>query len=142
MTTILPSSDRWASFGSRVYIRAVVRIGIVLRSCRPNQTRRFLTLAAKGLPEASHQQATQARDLVLKYDPRTRGETACVPRVIASALLCRRRYKSWPRVCFGVLITPPFRAHAWLEAEGRSVQEDLPATFYGLLFAIPAGREP
>ena len=46
----------------------------------------------------------------------------CLERSVATALLCRMR-GSWPDWCAGVALEP-FRAHAWVEAEGSVVGED------------------
>jgi len=50
------------------------------------------------------------------------GRNACLPRTIATAILCRSA-GHWPTWCTGVLAAPPFSAHAWIEAEGRTVDE-------------------
>jgi hypothetical protein len=44
----------------------------------------------------------------------------------------------WPTWCVGVTTLPPFRAHSWVEAEGRPVGEDVPPTHFRKLISLPA----
>ncbi|MGH3821226.1 MAG: lasso peptide biosynthesis B2 protein [Pseudonocardiaceae bacterium] len=64
--------------------------------------------------------AAAARQAVVAVSVRCAGH-GCLPRSIATALLCRA-HGAWPTWHTGVR-TLPFAAHAWIEAEGRPVDE-------------------
>ena len=51
-----------------------------------------------------------------------------MPRSIATALLCRMS-GTWPTWRVGVRTVAPFSAHAWVEAEGKPVDEVEPAGY-------------
>lgn len=57
------------------------------------------------------------------------GPQGCLPRSVAVVLLCRLS-GAWPTWCAGVRVMPPFGAHAWVEADGVPVDENLPAQYF------------
>ncbi|AZQ70207.1 MULTISPECIES: lasso peptide biosynthesis B2 protein [Streptomyces] len=101
----------------------------------PRRIRRVLSLARRGAAPATGEQALTARRAVVAMSARCAGE-ACLQRSVATALLCRVR-GTWPDWCTGVR-TAPFRAHAWVEAEGRPIGEPFPADYYRTLIKIAA----
>jgi len=101
----------------------------------PRRIRRILSVAAFGARPANYAEAARARDTILSVSIRCCGPRACLPRSIAVALLCRLR-GTWPTWCVGVVAVPPFTAHAWVEADGRPVDEVVEADGLRTLFAV------
>ncbi|MBT2387350.1 lasso peptide biosynthesis B2 protein [Streptomyces sp. ISL-11] len=101
----------------------------------PRRIRRVLTLLRRGAAPATAEQALAARRRVVAVSARCAGE-GCLQRSIATALLCRLR-GVWPDWCTGVR-TGPFRAHAWVEVDGRPVGEPHPAGYYHRLMVVPS----
>ncbi|MEV4443459.1 lasso peptide biosynthesis B2 protein [Streptomyces sp. NPDC049577] len=106
-----------------------------LAALKPRRIRAVLTAARRGARPATAAQALAARRAVVSVSARCAGE-GCLQRSIATALLCRLR-GSWPEWCTGVR-TEPFRAHAWVQAEGRPVGEPHPDGYYRPLMVVPA----
>lgn len=98
--------------------------------------RSVLTLLRRGAAPASYAQAKNARDAVLAVSLGCAGPQGCLRRSLATVLLCRMAGR-WPTWCVGVRVLPPFGAHAWVEAEGRLVDEDVPDTYFRRLIAVP-----
>ncbi|WP_116213528.1 lasso peptide biosynthesis B2 protein [Streptomyces olivoreticuli] len=103
----------------------------------PRRIRRILSFLRRGAAPATMAQALAARQAVVATSARCAGE-GCLQRSVATALLCRLR-GVWPDWCTGVR-TAPFRAHAWVEAEGEPVGEPFPAGYYRPLMRVAAGR--
>jgi hypothetical protein len=99
-----------------------VGAGHLIGRLPPARIRRILTVAARGARAASYAEASRARRTVTAVSVRCAGE-GCLPRSIATALLCRVS-GSWPTWHAGVR-TIPFQAHAWVEADNRPVDEPL-----------------
>ncbi|MCQ8771253.1 lasso peptide biosynthesis B2 protein [Streptomyces telluris] len=115
---------------------AVARLLVLLP---PRRLRRALTAARNGAAPATAEQALAARQSVTALSPRCAGE-GCLQRSVATALLCRMR-GVWPDWCTGVR-TGPFRAHAWVEVDGRPIGEAHQAPgYYHRLMTVPA-RNP
>ncbi|GAA2209724.1 hypothetical protein GCM10009850_051830 [Nonomuraea monospora] len=102
----------------------------------PARIRAVLELARRGAPPATASQAKAARDAVMAVSLSCAGE-GCLPRSIATALLCRMR-GSWPTWCAGVRVHP-FAAHAWVEAGNRPVDEP-PASYHRTIVVPPLHR--
>jgi hypothetical protein len=100
----------------------------------PRRLTAVLRLLRRGAVPATHAQALRARADVTGTSTRCAGRY-CLERSLAVALLCRAR-GVWPTWCSGVR-TPPFAAHAWVEAEGRRVGEPAEAHDYRVLLAVP-----
>jgi hypothetical protein len=96
-----------------------------------------MTLLRRGAAPATHVNAKAARDAVLAVSLACTGPQGCLPRSLATALLCRMSGQ-WPVWCVGVRVLPPFGAHAWVEAEGRLVDEDAPDDYFQRLMTVPA----
>ncbi|QFQ99629.1 lasso peptide biosynthesis B2 protein [Streptomyces phaeolivaceus] len=90
----------------------------------PQRIRRVLTACSRGGRPATYAEAARARAEIVAVSVRCAGQ-GCLPRSIATALLCRAR-GAWPTWRTGMR-TVPTVAHAWVEAEGRPVDE-LPLT--------------
>lgn len=119
-------------------VKAIIGSAHLIGRTRPRTIRRILQLCARNARPASHAEAERARKLVVAASIRCAGD-GCVPRSIATALLCRVN-GAWPTWRSGVR-TNPFLAHAWVEVEGRPVDE--PATTLGVhpLITVPPGRQ-
>lgn len=111
-----------------------------LLSCtRPVVLETVLRAVSRGARPATYDEADAALQAVVASRKRLAGSFGCLPRSIAAALLCRMR-GSWPRWCVGTRVAPPFRAHAWLEADGRMVRElGSQSSYCLLLFVDPPG---
>ncbi|WP_302475374.1 lasso peptide biosynthesis B2 protein [Nocardiopsis sp. HUAS JQ3] len=138
MRDVLPEVPVRPNLPSRLLIRLIVPATQALsRRMSPQQLRRFLSRLAAGARPASYDEAKRARDHILTQSPLCRGGTACLTRSISVVLLCRIR-GVWPTWCVGVIAAPPFAAHAWIEAEGRMVDEPVDSSFYRTFFTVPA----
>jgi hypothetical protein len=101
----------------------------------PRRIRQVLTLLRRGATPATMEQALAARHAVVASSLRCAGE-GCLQRSVATALLCRLG-GAWPDWRTGVR-TAPFRAHAWVEAEGQPVGEPFQAGYYQTLMRVPS----
>ncbi|MFI5557860.1 lasso peptide biosynthesis B2 protein [Amycolatopsis japonica] len=92
----------------------------LLAAMSPRRIRSVLGLVYRGARSATHQEILRARMEVVGTSARCAGNF-CLQRSIATVLLARMRgaVGTW---CVGVR-SPPFAAHAWVEAEGRPVGE-------------------
>ncbi|KLJ03154.1 lasso peptide biosynthesis B2 protein [Streptomyces albidoflavus] len=121
----------------RLAARGAVGAALLLARLSPGRIRRALTLVAKGARPATAEEALAARRAVVSVSRRCAGQ-GCLPRAIATALLCRLSGR-WPDWCTGVR-TEPFRAHAWVEADGAPVGEGEDARYYRTVIAVRAPR--
>ncbi|MFI9307814.1 lasso peptide biosynthesis B2 protein [Streptomyces triculaminicus] len=103
---------------------AAARLLALMPPCR---IRAVLYALRRGAAPATTAQAGAARDAVVYASTRCAGR-ACLQRSLAVVLLCRMG-GAWPTWCTGIR-TSPFRAHAWVEAEGRPVGETEPPGYY------------
>ncbi|MDQ0752934.1 hypothetical protein QF034_007165 [Streptomyces africanus] len=69
------------------------------------------------------------------------GREGCLPRSLATILLCRL-HGQWPTWCVGARRLAPFGAHAWVEAEGVPVGEGHPPDYFRPLFTVPCAPDP
>jgi hypothetical protein len=120
----------------RVAARAAVGAAFGLSRLPPQRLRSVLALLNRGAKPATHAQALAAKDAVLAVSLACLGTRGCLPRSVATALLCRM-WGVWPTWCVGVRVKPPFGAHAWVEAEGRLVGEDAPEGYLSTLMSVP-----
>lgn len=106
------------------HLRQVARCTVVaawlLIRLSPARQRRVLSLAVRGARPAPYGKALDCRQAVVTVSRKCAG-LGCLQRSVATVLLCRMS-GVWPEWCTGVR-TEPFRAHAWVEAEGRPVGE-------------------
>ncbi|MEU1826728.1 lasso peptide biosynthesis B2 protein [Streptomyces abikoensis] len=113
--------------------------GHLIGRLSPRTIRNVLTVCARGARPAGYAEARRARARVVAVSVRCAGQ-GCLPRSIATALLCRAG-GAWPTWHAGVQ-TMPFRAHAWVEAENRPVDEPLSTTHMQPLVTVPPGGQP
>ncbi|MFI5836552.1 lasso peptide biosynthesis B2 protein [Micromonospora sp. NPDC051300] len=126
--------------GRRVLVLAVVAFARVLARRPPAQICRVLHRVSRGARPASRTEAAEARRVTVANSAFCAGPLGCLPRSIATALLCRAR-GAWPTWVAGVRRHPPFGAHAWVEAEGAAVDEPYPDGFHiPLLTVAPPGQ--
>ncbi|MFF4048317.1 lasso peptide biosynthesis B2 protein [Streptomyces chartreusis] len=126
--------------GRRLAARLVLLPAVALTLLPPRRMRAVLGVLRRGAAPATAAQARQARDAMCAVSLRCTGPKGCLPRSLGAALLCRLR-GTWPTWCTGVRVVPPFTAHAWIEAEGRPVGEDVPDGYFARLIAVePAER--
>jgi hypothetical protein len=129
------------SFGRRLRAHLAVVAGRVLATQPPARIRAVLAAASRGAPPASRRQAQEARDDVIAVSLVCRGANGCVPRSVASAVLCRLA-GSWPTWRVGVRPVAPFAAHAWIEAEGIMIGEEEPAGYFRPLLTVAPAVQP
>jgi hypothetical protein len=115
---------------------AAVGAARVLATQSPHRIRSVLARLSRGVPAADYEQALSARDAVTAVSLVCRGPRGCVPRSIATALVCRAS-GVWPTWCVGIRAMAPFAAHAWVEAGGAVVDEREPAGYFRPLIAVP-----
>ncbi|GGS61641.1 hypothetical protein GCM10010156_20370 [Planobispora rosea] len=109
----------------RLAARIAVGAALPLSLLPPRRLHGVLALLSRGAGPARYAHAKAAREAVLAVSLTCLGSHGCLPRSLATALLCRL-WGVWPTWCAGVRARPPFAAHAWVEAEGRPVDEDVP----------------
>ncbi|GAB3972184.1 hypothetical protein GCM10029978_048780 [Actinoallomurus acanthiterrae] len=100
----------------------------------PARIRAVLAVARRGARPATAAQAKAARDAVIAVSLSCAGE-GCLPRSIATALLCRLR-GTWPTWRTGVRLHP-FFAHAWVEADGHPIDEPYPPGYHTPTITVP-----
>ncbi|MEU3892035.1 lasso peptide biosynthesis B2 protein [Streptomyces sp. NPDC029041] len=124
----------------RTAARLVLLPAVVLALLPPRHIRTALGILRRGAAPASTGQAQNARDAMCAVSLLCAGPKGCLPRSLGAALLCRLG-GTWPTWCTGVRVTPPFTAHAWIEAEGRPVGEGVPQGYFARLVAVapPSG---
>ncbi|MGK5543406.1 lasso peptide biosynthesis B2 protein [Streptomyces sp. URMC 127] len=123
----------------RIAARLVVTAARLIEALPPRRIRTTLTLLRTGAAPATAPQAQSARDAVVAVSLRCAGQ-GCLQRSIATALLCRLG-GTWPTWCTGVR-TAPFRAHAWVEADGVPIGETEPPGYYTPTLTVPPSRRP
>jgi len=121
--------------GRRIAARLAVAAATPLARLTPHRLRRVLGFVRRGSRPAGHDAAKAARDAVLAVSLRCLGPQGCLPRSVAVVLLCRMS-GTWPTWCAGVRVMPPFGAHAWVEADGAPVDENLPAHYFRPLMTV------
>lgn len=97
-----------------------VVIARLLARLPPRHLATVLRVVSRGAAPSGYAEAARARAAVITVSLFCAGE-GCLPRAIATALVCRA-HGTWPTWRVGVR-TAPFAAHAWVEAEGRPVDE-------------------
>jgi len=115
------------SLPRRLAARGAVAAARPLSALPPRRIRAVLELLRTGARPATTAQAQAARDAVVAVSTRCAGQY-CIQRSLATALLCRMS-GTWPTWRAGIR-TAPFRAHAWVEADGQPVGEPRPAGYY------------
>ncbi|MEV8308229.1 lasso peptide biosynthesis B2 protein [Streptomyces flavidovirens] len=127
-------------FARRLAARLVLLPALALSLLPPRRIRTVLARVRHGATPATAAQAKNARDAMCAVSLRCAGPKGCLPRSLGAALLCRLG-GSWPTWCTGVRVVPPFTAHAWVEADGRPVDEGVPDDYFTRLITVaPASR--
>lgn len=139
MSYILPTASTTVTASQRLVIRVVVHIAQFVSEWQPTRVQRLLRIISRGAKPGSYEDVSRARDDVLSVSTISRGPSACLVRSISVVLLCRLR-GSWADWCVGVLAEPPFMAHAWVEADGRIVDEELRPDEVRVLVRVTAYR--
>lgn len=132
---VLPETPAKVSLLTYAKIQLTVVAAKRLARRPPQRLKALLAKLSAGTRPASYAEASRARDEVLTHNALCRGRNSCLPRSIATALLCRSR-GTWPSWCVGVIASPPFGAHAWVEADGRIVDEPIESTSYRTFFTV------
>ncbi len=128
-------------FARRTAARLVLLPAVVLSLLPPRRMRAVLGVVRRGARPATVAEAKGARDAMCAVSLRCAGPRGCLPRSLGAALLCRLA-GSWPTWCTGVRVVPPFTAHAWIEAEGRPVDEGVPDDYFTRLMAVAPVSRP
>ena|SRR5438445_6798156 len=120
----------------RLLVRFLVAVARLMASQSPRRLRRVLGWLRRGAEPATFGEARAARDAVVAVSLACAGREGCLPRSLATILLCRLHGR-WPTWCVGARRIPPFGAHAWVEAEGVAVGEDWPPDYFRAFFRVP-----
>jgi hypothetical protein len=123
-------------FRRRILAHAVVGAARILATQRPGRIRTLLGWLHRGTRPATFEQAKAARDTVVAVSLVCAAREGCVPRSLATVLLCRLRGR-WPTWCVGARRVPPFGAHAWVEVDGVPVDEPYPPDYFRTFFTVP-----
>ena len=125
----------------RIVTRMAIAAAQLLATQSPRRIRSVLGWLRRGARPASFEQAKAARDTVVTVSLACASREGCVPRSLATVLLCRLRGQ-WPAWCVGARRLPPFAAHAWVEAGGVPVGEPGELGVFRTVLAVrcPAGR--
>ncbi|MFF4948054.1 lasso peptide biosynthesis B2 protein [Streptomyces chattanoogensis] len=123
----------------RLAARLVLLAAFPLSFLPPRRIRAVLEAVRHGAAPASAAQAKSARDAICAVSLFCAGPRGCLPRSLGAALLCRLR-GTWPTWCTGVRMVPPFTAHAWVEVDGRLVDEGMPDDYFNRLLTVPPVR--
>jgi hypothetical protein len=119
----------------RLQAYAVIAAARLLATRSPRRIRTVLGGLRRGARPATYEEAKAARDTVVAVSLTCAAREGCLPRSLATALLCRLHGR-WPAWCVGTRRLPPFAAHAWVEAEGVMVDEDYPPDYFRPLFRV------
>jgi hypothetical protein len=119
---------------ARIAAHIAVAGAFMLARLPPRRIRKILTTARRGARPATYEQALAARNDVVAVSVMCSGNY-CLQRSLATTLLCRMR-GVWPTWSTGVR-TPPFAAHAWVEAQGRRVGEPAETDNYRTMITVP-----
>jgi hypothetical protein len=128
-------------YARRIAARIVLLPALVLSLLPPRRVRAVLGVVCRGAAPATEAQAKNARDAMCAVSLRCAGPRGCLPRSLGAALLCRLG-GHWPTWCTGVRVVPPFTAHAWIEANGRPVDEGVPDDYFARLITVAPARSP
>ena len=136
LEAILFYNPRSVPLRRRIPAHLAVSAARLLATQSPRRIRTVLGWLRRGAQPATFEQAKAARDTVLAVSLLCAGPEGCLPRSLATILLCRLRGQ-WPTWCVGARRLSPFAAHAWVEAEGVPVGEDYPPDYFRTFFAVP-----
>jgi hypothetical protein len=129
-----PDSVAWRR---RLVVYLVVGFARLLATRSPDRIHRVLCRLRRGARPATWAEAAAARKDTVLTSVYCSGPVGCLPRSIATVLLCRLR-GAWPTWQVGARLYPPFGAHAWVEVDGVAVDEPYPEGFHVPLLTVPA----
>jgi hypothetical protein len=127
---------RSVSLPRRILAYLTVVAARLLAAQSPRRIRTVLGWLRRGAKPATFEQAKAARDTVVAVSLTCAAREGCVPRSLATILLCRLHGR-WPTWCVGARRLPPFAAHAWVEADGVMVDEEYPPDYFRTFFTVP-----
>ncbi|MQS37332.1 lasso peptide biosynthesis B2 protein [Streptomyces katsurahamanus] len=99
----------------------------------PARLQRVLRVVSRGSRPVAYADAARARQSVVSVSTRCAG-LGCLQRSVATVLLCRARGR-WADWCTGFR-TKPFGAHAWVEVDGRPVDEPGELSVFQTVLAV------
>lgn len=120
----------------RIVAHLAVGAARLLATQSPRRIRTVLGWLRRGARPATFQQAKAARDTTVAVSLTCAGREGCLPRSLATILLCRLRGQ-WPTWCVGARRIAPFGAHAWVEADGVPIDEGYPPDYFRKFFTVP-----
>ncbi|MCK9928299.1 lasso peptide biosynthesis B2 protein [Frankia sp. Mgl5] len=118
-----------------------VTLARVLIRLPPGRLRRVMELLAAGTRPAGYRQTLAAMEAVTAVSRTCRGQSGCLPRAVATALVCRVSGR-WPTWRTGVRAMGSFAAHAWVEADGLMVGESVPPDTYRPMITVRSRPRP
>ncbi len=127
---------RSAPLPRRIFAHLAVGTARLLATQPPGRIRIVLGWLRRGAQPATFEQAKAARDTVVAVSLACASREGCVPRSLATILLCRL-HGQWATWCVGARRVPPFGAHAWVEADGAPVDEPYPPDYFRTFFTVP-----
>lgn len=119
----------------RIVTRFAVGAARLLATQPPRRIKTVLRWLRRGARPATFEQAKSARDAVVAVSLACAAREGCVPRSLATVLLCRLS-GGWAAWAVGARRVPPFAAHAWVEVDGMMVGEDYPPDYFRTLFTV------
>ena len=120
----------------RIATRLAVGVARLLATQPPRRIRTVLGWLRGGARPATFDATKAARHSVVAVSLACAGREGCLPRSLATILLCRL-HGQWPTWCVGARRLAPFTAHAWVEAEGVAVGEEYPPDYFRTFFKVP-----
>jgi ATP-binding cassette subfamily B protein len=127
-----------ATFRDRVYARLAVLLARRLERAKPSDVERTLQRWANRFPPAEERMVAVYRNAVCAASRRCRGQEGCLLRSLSVVVMGRMRRESvsW---CTGI-DDKPFRAHAWVEVNGKPVGEPAEVETYAKTMEVPSVR--
>jgi hypothetical protein len=113
--------------------RCAAGVSRLLIRLPPARLQRLLRVLSRGSRPAGYADAAMARRAVVSVSTRCAG-LGCLQRSVATALLCRA-HGTWADWCTGFRIRP-FGAHAWVEIDGRPVDEPGELSVFQTVLAV------
>jgi hypothetical protein len=121
----------------RMAARLAIGAAHLLATRSPRRIRQVLGWLRTGARPATAEEVQAMRDTVVAVSLTCAARQGCLPRSLATVLLCRLRGR-WATWCVGSRRLPPFAAHAWVEADGVMVgEDDYPPDYFRTLFTVP-----
>src|SRR5437879_950341 len=103
----------------------------------PQRIEAILAKLRRGARPAEREDVLLAQQAVTAVSLACCGRRGCLPRSLATTLLCRA-WGQWPTWRVGARRMAPFDAHAWVEADGEMIGEPYPAGYFVPLITVSA----